>query len=329
MDWNGRGRSAAGGSHPTPTRTVRREGGRRRPRTGGRSGQYHRVSTGWGRLRRRGPEAATGNCRGTVTTLRAMLIGAHVREDDPVASAAERGAEIVQMFLADPQGWKKPPGAPAGRRSCARGRLTVVVHAPYVVNLASLEQPDPHPVPQAGHAARRGGGRGRGHRARRARRARHRGGRPRGRRGELAQVPRSPGGRGRLPGAGAASRTPRAATTPWPGGSTRWPACGTRSASSASASASTPATRTRRARSWSTWSTGSRRSPAGSTSCTSTTPATSSARRRPAREHRRGHDRPGRPGRRVRRGRRARRGRDPGGGPGRGHRVPARAARVR
>ena len=41
-----------------------------------------------------------------------MLIGAHVREDDPVATAAERGADIVQMFLADPQGWKKPPAHP-------------------------------------------------------------------------------------------------------------------------------------------------------------------------------------------------------------------------
>ena len=49
-----------------------------------------------------------------------MLIGAHVREDDPIVSAAERGAEIVQMFLADPQGSKKPPVAPAGRGAAQR-----------------------------------------------------------------------------------------------------------------------------------------------------------------------------------------------------------------
>jgi len=65
-----------------------------------------------------------------------MLIGAHVREDDPVASAAARGAEIVQMFLSDPQGWKKPPRH-AQADELRDGPLTVVVHAPYLVNLAS------------------------------------------------------------------------------------------------------------------------------------------------------------------------------------------------
>lgn len=65
-----------------------------------------------------------------------MLIGAHVREDDPVASAAERGADIVQMFLADPQGWKKPPSHPQAER-LRTGEVAVVVHSPYVVNLAS------------------------------------------------------------------------------------------------------------------------------------------------------------------------------------------------
>jgi len=66
-----------------------------------------------------------------------MLIGAHVREDDPVAAAAARGAEVVQMFLSDPQSWKKPPAHPQAEQLRA-GPLTVVVHAPYVVNLASL-----------------------------------------------------------------------------------------------------------------------------------------------------------------------------------------------
>jgi deoxyribonuclease IV len=66
-----------------------------------------------------------------------MLIGAHVREDDPVATAAERGADIVQMFLADPQGWKKPPVHPQARELRASD-TAVVVHSPYVVNLASL-----------------------------------------------------------------------------------------------------------------------------------------------------------------------------------------------
>ncbi|MBW0091752.1 deoxyribonuclease IV [Pseudonocardia sp. KRD-184] len=66
-----------------------------------------------------------------------MLIGAHVREDDPVAAAAERGADIVQVFLADPQGWKKPPPHPQADELRASD-VAVVVHSPYVVNLASL-----------------------------------------------------------------------------------------------------------------------------------------------------------------------------------------------
>jgi deoxyribonuclease-4 len=78
-----------------------------------------------------------GGASGKVTTLARMLIGAHVREDDPVASAAERGADIVQMFLADPQGWKKPPSHPQAEQ-LRTGGVTVVVHSPYVVNLASL-----------------------------------------------------------------------------------------------------------------------------------------------------------------------------------------------
>jgi deoxyribonuclease-4 len=65
-----------------------------------------------------------------------MLIGAHVRGDDPVATAAARSADIVQMFLSDPQGWRKPPAHPQSAQ-LRDGPLAVVVHAPYVVNLAS------------------------------------------------------------------------------------------------------------------------------------------------------------------------------------------------
>lgn len=65
-----------------------------------------------------------------------MLIGAHVREDDPLAAAAQSGAEIVQIFLGDPQSWKKPAPYPHAAALVASD-LAVVVHAPYVVNLAS------------------------------------------------------------------------------------------------------------------------------------------------------------------------------------------------
>jgi len=70
-----------------------------------------------------------------------MRIGAHVREDiDPLASAEKCGAEVVQLFLADPQGWKKPPAHPMAEQltaAAAAGDTTLFVHSPYVVNLAS------------------------------------------------------------------------------------------------------------------------------------------------------------------------------------------------
>ena len=38
-----------------------------------------------------------------------MLIGSHVRSDNPLAGALEDEADLVQFFLGDPQSWKKPP----------------------------------------------------------------------------------------------------------------------------------------------------------------------------------------------------------------------------
>lgn len=65
-----------------------------------------------------------------------IIIGAHVRDDDPLAAAAEVGAEAVQFFLADPQKWHKPkprPDAEALRES----PVEVFIHAPYIINVAS------------------------------------------------------------------------------------------------------------------------------------------------------------------------------------------------
>ncbi|WP_166381223.1 deoxyribonuclease IV [Catellatospora methionotrophica] len=65
-----------------------------------------------------------------------MLIGAHVDYEDPLAEATARNADVVQFFLADPQGWKAPearPDADALRASS----VEIFVHAPYVLNLAS------------------------------------------------------------------------------------------------------------------------------------------------------------------------------------------------
>ncbi|MDR7302179.1 deoxyribonuclease IV [Haloactinomyces albus] len=66
-----------------------------------------------------------------------MRIGAHVRDDDPLSAAAERGAEVVQFFLSDPQGWKAPQPHPQAAQ-LRDSDLTVFVHSPYVINVASL-----------------------------------------------------------------------------------------------------------------------------------------------------------------------------------------------
>ncbi|GAA3430468.1 hypothetical protein GCM10018954_000690 [Kutzneria kofuensis] len=65
-----------------------------------------------------------------------MRIGAHVRDDDPIGAAQERGAEVVQFFLADPQGWKAPKPHPQTDELLASD-LTVFVHSPYIINVAS------------------------------------------------------------------------------------------------------------------------------------------------------------------------------------------------
>jgi deoxyribonuclease-4 len=65
-----------------------------------------------------------------------VLIGSHVRSDNPLAGALEDEADVVQFFLGDPQSWKKPPprhDADLLRRS----PIPVYVHAPYLINVAS------------------------------------------------------------------------------------------------------------------------------------------------------------------------------------------------
>jgi deoxyribonuclease-4 len=54
----------------------------------------------------------------------------------PLARAAETGAGAVQVFLADPQDWKTPTPRPDADALLASDVL-VVVHAPYVLNVAT------------------------------------------------------------------------------------------------------------------------------------------------------------------------------------------------
>jgi deoxyribonuclease IV len=64
------------------------------------------------------------------------VIGAHVDSTDPLAAAAANGAEAIQFFLADPQGWKAPGAHPQADAIRASG-LTVYIHSPYVINVAT------------------------------------------------------------------------------------------------------------------------------------------------------------------------------------------------
>jgi len=67
----------------------------------------------------------------------AVAIGAHVKSDDVLGWAKETGAGAVQFFLTDPQAWKAPGEHPEAEAIRASG-LTVYVHAPYRINVATM-----------------------------------------------------------------------------------------------------------------------------------------------------------------------------------------------
>src|SRR6266436_6426150 len=70
-----------------------------------------------------------------------VRIGAHDREGDPLAVVHATGADIIQFFLGDPQGWDAPtfPGGDADklRAALSEAGLEVFIHAPYGINVAS------------------------------------------------------------------------------------------------------------------------------------------------------------------------------------------------
>ncbi len=65
-----------------------------------------------------------------------MLVGAHVPPDSPIEEAAARGADIVQVFLSNPQSWKKPLARPDADVLKASG-IGIYAHAPYLINVGS------------------------------------------------------------------------------------------------------------------------------------------------------------------------------------------------
>jgi deoxyribonuclease-4 len=66
-----------------------------------------------------------------------MRIGAHVDPAGPLAAAAARGADAVQFFLTDPQGYQTPPPRDDVAALNA-SEVDVYIHAPYIVNVATL-----------------------------------------------------------------------------------------------------------------------------------------------------------------------------------------------
>ena len=65
-----------------------------------------------------------------------MRIGAHVDPAEPLAEAAARGADLIQFFLTDPQGWSDPEDR-ADQADLVASDLDIYIHAPYRINVAS------------------------------------------------------------------------------------------------------------------------------------------------------------------------------------------------
>src|SRR4051794_35632248 len=62
--------------------------------------------------------------------------GAHVAPGKPLEEAEAIGADCVQIFLSDPQGWKKPPPR-KDAEELRKSKVPLYVHAPYLINVCS------------------------------------------------------------------------------------------------------------------------------------------------------------------------------------------------
>jgi deoxyribonuclease-4 len=63
-------------------------------------------------------------------------VGAHVNHDDPLPHAEALGADCLQLFLSDPQSWRKPPDR-EDAEELRTSKTPVYVHAPYLINVCS------------------------------------------------------------------------------------------------------------------------------------------------------------------------------------------------
>ncbi len=65
-----------------------------------------------------------------------QTVGAHVAPGKPLKEAKALGADCVQVFLSDPQGWKKPPPRDDAEE-LRKSKVPLYVHAPYLINVCS------------------------------------------------------------------------------------------------------------------------------------------------------------------------------------------------
>jgi len=71
-----------------------------------------------------------------MTTRKKATVGAHVSPRKPLEAAAAVGGDCAQIFLSDPQGWKKPPPRKDADQLLS-SPVPLYVHAPYLINVCS------------------------------------------------------------------------------------------------------------------------------------------------------------------------------------------------
>jgi deoxyribonuclease-4 len=65
-----------------------------------------------------------------------MQVGAHVPSQHPLAEADARDADLVQIFLSNPQSWKKPNPRDDAEQ-LRESPIPIIVHAPYLINVCA------------------------------------------------------------------------------------------------------------------------------------------------------------------------------------------------
>jgi deoxyribonuclease-4 len=65
-----------------------------------------------------------------------ILVGAHTPSGHPLDEAAARDADLVQIFLSNPQGWRKPEPRDDAEQ-LRSSPIPIYVHAPYLINVCA------------------------------------------------------------------------------------------------------------------------------------------------------------------------------------------------